>query len=361
MSHRHAKVVVAVCCLVLTAGANGFAQSSVEQELQAAGALNARAAVRANTIGIVADEAGSTSMQITSELAGVAGDSVRLVPIAGLGALQNLSDLLHLKGVDAAIVQTDVLDYARKQNLHKDIDKRLRFIARLYNREVHLIARSDQGDVASLNGRRVNIGPPGSGTAITAAAVFEAAGLQFSPTTFGHREALHLIKTGRIDAMVYIGGKPVPFLQHLDPADGLRLMPVPFTASLQRHYRPGGFQHRDYRGLLPVGKAIETVSVGTAIVAFNWPKPSQGYDRLELLAQTLFGNIAELRKRPRHDKWRTVNLAAVLPGWQRHRTAEGALARAGGTASDDGDEQIDRLRASFKTILHAQPVAEVTE
>ncbi|MGI9465294.1 MAG: TAXI family TRAP transporter solute-binding subunit, partial [Aestuariivirgaceae bacterium] len=326
----------------------------------AAGALDANLPDSANTIGIVADEVGSTSLQITSELAGIAGGDVRLVPIVGLGSLQNLNDLFNLKGIDAAIVQTDVLDYARKQKIHSDIDKKLRFIARLHNREVHLIARSDQPDIASLRGRRVNVGPAGSGTAITAAAIFEAAGLQITATTFEHGEALHLIKTGQIDAMVYVGGKPVPFLQNLDPADGLKLLSVPFMTSLQKHYRPGDFQHREYRGLLPADKSIETVSVGTAIVAFNWPQRSKGYSRLERFTETLFGSIAELRKKPRHDKWRAVNLAAALPGWQRHGAAQGSVLQAQG-ASGGGDEQIDRLRATFKAVLHSLPVAEAVD
>ncbi len=360
MVFKHKFVVTAACFWFAVLSTSVFAQSANEQGELPTNALNANIPDRANTIGIVSDEVGSTSLQITSELAAISGDSVRLVPIAGLGPLQNLNDLFNLKGIDAAIVQTDVLDYARTQAIHSEIDKKLRFIARLHNREVHLIARSDQSNIASLNGRRVNIGPAGSGTAITAAAIFGAAGLQITATTFDHHEALHLIKTGQIDAMIYVGGKPVPFLQNLDPADGLKLLSVPFMTSLQNHYRPGDFQHRDYRGLLPEGKAIETVTVGTAIVAFNWPRRSKGYERLERFAQALFGNIAELRKKPRHDKWRAVNLAAALPGWQRHGAAQGSLVQTQG-AGGGGDEQIDRLRASFKAILHSLPVAEAAK
>ena len=354
MQWKGLTAVVAVCCLALSAGGSAFAQSADEMDTLSVGTTISNVPERANTVGIVTDEAGSTSLQLTSELASMAADDLRVVPIAGLGPLQNLNDLMHLKGVDAAIVQADVLDYARRNSLVEDIDQRLRFVARLHNREFHLIARSELRDIASLNGKRVNVGPAGSGTAITAAAIFEAAGLSVTPTRHPHQAALHLIKTGQIDAMVYVGGKPVPFLQHLDPADGLKLLQVPFSAALPSHYRPGQIDHRDYRGLMPVNGTIETVSVGAAIVAFNWPSKSRGYDRLKRFSEVLFGNIAALQTKPRHDKWQSVNLAAVLPGWQRHAAAQQGLEQTASTKSAGGDE-IERLRASFKAVLHTRP------
>lgn len=354
MLWRSLAAVVTACYLALTAGGSAFAQSANEQNSLSGSTTISNVPERANTIGIVTDEAGSTSLQLTSELASMAADGLRVVPIAGIGPLQNLNDLMHLKGVDAAIVQADVLDYARRNNLVEDIDERLRLVARLHNREFHLIGRSEQADIASLDGKRVNVGPAGSGTAITAAAIFEAAGLKVVVTRHAHQAALHLLKTGQIDAMVYVGGKPVPFLQHLDPADGLKLLQVPFAAALPDHYRPGQIDRRDYRGLMPVNGSIETVSVGAAIVAFNWPDRSNGFNRLKRFSETLFGNIAALQAKPRHDKWQSVNLAAALPGWQRHAAAQQGLEQTASTKRTGGDE-IDRLRASFKAVLNTRP------
>ena len=219
---------------------------------------------------------------------------------------------------------------------------------------MHLITRAEFADFASLNGAKVNVGPAGSGTAITAAAIFDATGLTLLPTRYSHRDALHHLKTGQIDAMIYVGGKPVPFLQHLDPADGLKLMQIPFAASLSSHYRPGQIDYKNYRGLLPVDGVVETVSVGTAIVAFNWPDKSNGYDRLRKFSQALFNNIAELQTKPHHNKWQSVNLAAALPGWQRHPAAELNLDKSASSGKSES-EQIDRLRATFKAALHKLP------
>jgi TRAP-type uncharacterized transport system substrate-binding protein len=308
---------------------------------------------RLNNIGIIADEAGSTSLQMISELAALAPRDFRIVPTAGMGPLQNINDLLHLKGVDAAVVQTDVLDQARAEGSIAEMDDKLRILARLNNREVHLIGRAELPDFASLKDKRVNIGPAGSGAAVTAAALFEAAGMTIMPTRYDHRTSLHLLKTGQIDAMLYVGGKPVPFLERIDAADGLKLVAVPFMTSMAQHYVPSHIVKRDYGGLLGTQDAVETVSVGSALVVFNWPEDSRGYKRLDKLSDLLFANMSKLQEKPRHDKWRTVNLAAALPGWQRHAVAQRGLTQS--SAESTGDEQIEKLRTAFKAILNEMP------
>ena len=63
--------------------------------------------------------AAGISVRIAEDLANVIddGSTRRVLPIIGKGALQNITDLKLLRGVDMAILQSDVLDYARQQNL----------------------------------------------------------------------------------------------------------------------------------------------------------------------------------------------------------------------------------------------------
>src|SRR5262245_56196194 len=72
--------------------------------------------------GIVELEVGGSagiSVRIAEDLSRLVNDGAtrRLLPVVGAGALQNIVDLKHLRGIDMAILQTDVLDYARGQNL----------------------------------------------------------------------------------------------------------------------------------------------------------------------------------------------------------------------------------------------------
>ena len=58
------------------------------------------------------------------------------------------------------------------------------------------------------------------------------------------------------------------------------------------------------------------------MIAYNWPKGSERYRRLEKFVAAFFPRLADLQTPPRHPKWRETNLAAVLPGWQRFAAAD---------------------------------------
>src|SRR5881296_1081409 len=68
--------------------------------------------------------AAGISVRIAEDLANVIDDGAtrRVLPVIGKGSLQNLSDLKVLRGIDLAILQTDVLDYARQANYFPGIE-----------------------------------------------------------------------------------------------------------------------------------------------------------------------------------------------------------------------------------------------
>ena len=86
--------------------------------------------------------AAGISVRIAEDLANVIDDGAtrRVLPVIGKGALQNITDLKLLRGIDMAILQTDVLDYARQQNLFPGIESWATYITKLYNEEMHVIA-----------------------------------------------------------------------------------------------------------------------------------------------------------------------------------------------------------------------------
>src|SRR3974377_1043421 len=96
--------------------------------------------------GVVELETGrarGSSVRIAEDLANVIDDGTtrRVLPVIGKGALQNITDLKLVRGIDMAILQTDVLDYARQQNLFPGIESWATYITKLYNEEFHLLAR----------------------------------------------------------------------------------------------------------------------------------------------------------------------------------------------------------------------------
>src|SRR5580658_3124872 len=118
--------------------------------------------------------AAGISVRIAEDLANVVDDGAtrRVLPVVGKGALQNIADLDLLHGIDLAILQDDVLNYARQQNLFPGIEYRITYIAKLYNEEFHLLARRDIRTVADLANQKVNVDLRGAGTEITAGQLF---------------------------------------------------------------------------------------------------------------------------------------------------------------------------------------------
>ena len=58
-------------------------------------------------------------------------DTLRVLPALGKGSLQNLSDILYLRGVDIGFVQADALTYAKQHNMFPGLTQNIRYIAKL--------------------------------------------------------------------------------------------------------------------------------------------------------------------------------------------------------------------------------------
>jgi hypothetical protein len=80
--------------------------------------------------------------------------------------------------------------------------------------------------------------------------------------------------------------------------------------------------HADYPGLIKEGEQIDTVAVGAVLIAYNWPKGTDRYNRIVSFIDHFFPKLAEFQKPPRHGKWKETNLAAKLPGWTRFPYAD---------------------------------------
>jgi TRAP transporter TAXI family solute receptor len=277
-----------------------------------------------DTVGIVSGGIGGTYIRVTADLQAELDqvDNLRILPILGKGSVKNIEDLLYLRGIDVAIVQSDVLTFLSRQNVHEDLPERINYITKLYNEEFHLITRDDISDIKQLRGKKVNFGGRGSGTAMTAETVFDALGVPVIPLHHGYQDALQMVRNGEIAAMVYVAGKPASIFKQVKPEAGLRILPVPFTPKLQESYLPATVTSKDYEGLVPPGDTVDTIAVGAVMAVFNWKKNTGRYYRVKQFIESFFSRFEEFQKPPRHKKWKEVNLAAELPGWRRYPVAE---------------------------------------
>ncbi len=208
-------------------------------------------------VGVEGAAIGGTYLRIAGDLASALnGPGLRVVPIVGQGSVQNLDDLLHLRGVDVAIVQADALALVRRERLlPPGAERAIQYIAKLYDEEMHIIAGPEVRALGDLKGKVVNVDLPKSGSALTATLLFDALGI---PVTFNNEPqdlAIERLKRGEIAAVMRVAGKPVDMFRAL-PADmGLHFLPLPQgDERLLRTYAPGDLTYADYPNRGHVGR-----------------------------------------------------------------------------------------------------------
>jgi TRAP transporter TAXI family solute receptor len=289
------------------------------------------------------------SVRIAEDLARLIDDGAtrRVLPVVGKGSLQNITDLKYLRGVDMAIVQADVLDYAKGQRLFPGIES-ITYITKLYNEEFHLLARSDIKNVADLGGQKVNVDLLGSGTAITATRLFDQLKLQITATHDSPQVALDKLRQGEIAAIAFVAGKPSPFFAGLKGDDGLHLIPVPFDSAGNTPYAPTRLTAADYPGLVRPDHPIDTVAIGSILTTADLRLVPERYNNVAKFVEVFFSGFQLLLTPGNHPKWNEVNLATEVPGWRRYDPAAQWLQRNARIADI---QDPDQLRAVFSRFI----------
>jgi TRAP transporter TAXI family solute receptor len=273
----------------------------------------------AGTIGVISGGADGTYIRIAADLASVLdeGDYLRVLPVIGKGSLQNISDLLYLRGIDVAIVQSDVLAAVTRDRLIPGVGQLVQYITKLYDEEVHILARRDIERVEDLAGQPVNMDLRGSGTAMTASLVFGSLGVNVQAVHAPQDLALDRLRRGEIAALVYVAGKPARLFSGLRAEEGLHLLSLPLAPQLLQTYLPASVEHADYPNLVAEDQAVQTVAVGAVLAVYAWKPGTERYGKLVRFLERFNRKFPELLQPPRHPKWREVNLTAQVPGWTR--------------------------------------------
>ena len=165
------------------------------------------------TVGIVGGLLSGSYMRLVDEMASVLndGDNLRILPIVSYGAASNLDDLLYLRGVDAAVTQSDVFEYFRTERKTPNLERRVQYIIRLPISELHILARNEVQSLEDLRGKKVNFGPAGTGASLTGTIVFQRLGINVEQVLIDQPTALQKLQSGQVDAIARVIPKPIDF------------------------------------------------------------------------------------------------------------------------------------------------------
>jgi TRAP transporter TAXI family solute receptor len=309
--------LAALALIVFALPRNAVAQGA---DAKAADA-KAIAAPAVATVGVLSAGRSASDVQFVSDLAAVLndGERLRILPIIGQGGVQNIDDLMALPLADVAIVQSDVLAGVRADASRPQAVRELPYVAKLFNQEVHILARRPVAALADLAGKRVAIGPSGSGESVTGGAIFSALSIPVEATADQPEAAITKLRAGEIDAMVTVASKPIAVLAGVgrgaEPDPDLHLLSIPGNEQLLAAYVPASLSAQDYPGLIAAGEEVETIAVPMVMLAAgNKPRRNPDY---AVFVDAFFGKFARFQEPMRHPKWRETNLAATVPGMTR--------------------------------------------
>src|SRR6516164_11298611 len=198
-----------------------------------------RDAMNANTVTVITAPAGGATAIFGSDMARVLDDGeLRVLPVIGKGPVRNVVDILYLKAIDMGMVVSDVPEFYRLQYKIPDITSQLRYIAKLYNNEIHVVAPTSVKSISDLAGKRI-VASTDVGY-YAAKVIFSRLNINVTYDYWtDDARAIQKIVDGEADAYFGSTGKVFGLLRAVKNEDRrLHLVPIPYDRRLQNLYLP---------------------------------------------------------------------------------------------------------------------------
>ncbi len=248
--------------------------------------------------------------QIAQDIKNVAGkDGIDLQVMPTKGSLENL-ELLGSGKVDLAIVQLDALRFISdviKKDLGLDLFDKIKVVLNLYPEEIHILTnKKDLQTFYNLEGKRVSVGPPGGGTAVTAAVLLNIYDIKATVSEEPFEEAVKKMEQGSLDAVIFVGGAPVPFIGKL--GGKFSFVRLPANPVLEQIYLRTSLGKQLYGW---AGADTETYAVPAAMMGLD--KRDEKYvTQVQQLVLTILNN-REFLEAKGHPKWKSSIIRTYFP------------------------------------------------
>src|ERR1700751_4449807 len=216
-------------------------------------------------------------IRFATEMARVVNDNgqMQVLPIVTRGPTENVNDLLYLRGVDAAIINSDSLEEYKSQV--PQITARISSVLSLFPSELHIFVRPEIQSLADLAGKKVNFNTQGTAAAYSGPLIFSRLGIDVDKMFIPHPVALEQMRRGEIAAVVFVTAKPVDAFAKGKWEGGYKFLPVEFGPKFEAYYLPTSLGPTHSPNLIAKGEKVPTTSVPTILAAFNWRPNSPRY------------------------------------------------------------------------------------
>jgi TRAP-type uncharacterized transport system substrate-binding protein len=245
------------------------------------------------------------------------------------GPERDLSTLLHSPGIDVALIPTDAIESLPRQ-VRAGAREHLRYLFPVPSQRLHILARRDITTIHDLNGRKIDIGQPGSGSNLTTHLIFDKLGIKPEFTSSDRITAFQHLRSNEIQAMVLLASDTSKDVLAFASDGDFHLVPISFETlaspleELIVHYAPSQFTGEEYPNLVEPGKQIETIAVTRVLALRNWAEGSAQYERLADFSEAVSTYLFDEIQKPAGNG---IDPAEQALGWKRFRPTEIVLAR----------------------------------
>src|ERR1700675_4534536 len=246
--------------------------------------ISGEAAIRdrlnASTIGLAGGLLEGAPIHFATEIARVVNDggAVHVLPIVTRGPTENVNDLLYLRGVDTAIINSDSLEEYKSQV--PQIQQRMTYLLSLFPSELHIFVRPEIKSLADLAGKKVNFNTQGTAAAYSGPLIFSRLGLNVEKMFIPHPVALEQMRRGEIASVVFVTSKPVDAFVRGKWEEGFKFLPVEYGSKFEDYYLPTYLELTDYQNMVAKSERVATIAVPTILAAFNCRPGSERYPRV---------------------------------------------------------------------------------
>ncbi|MFC3108316.1 TAXI family TRAP transporter solute-binding subunit [Undibacterium arcticum] len=282
---------------------------------------------------------------------------ITLEVLPSKGSTENVQRLRYEPGVKLALVQSDVyqafVDQAAGGNRSaSQLIQPLRVVMPLYDEEIYFVTRADAPleFIHQIKDKKINVGPVGSGTALSATTIYKqmfGKSLPDANASYLSNEEALLKLTGdkSIDVVVVVAGQPAKLFVDMTPEARkfIKLLRFDEKSAESQHatktYFPATIRSSSYPNW--ISEDVPTLTVKAFLVTYDYRMAhTQAY--LNRFADALCLNFDNLQSQG-HAKWKQVKmeLPPLGKGWTYYPPIEkvlraciarrSAIAKAGAT------------------------------
>ena len=245
------------------------------------------------------------------EMQKACGNELPLVPVASSGAVENLERLINNE-INMGYVQSDLLfRRARIQDLSN-----IKTLLAMHTEQIHFVARNEvrkSGGVMGIGGDKwqlrsidqlagLKVAAAG-GSVETAKQIKTDSDIGYTIVEAASADfALNLLREGKVDAALLVGGAPLGNLRSLGQEYTLLSVPQGVYEKIKGAYKPARVTYSQMGA-----QGVQTVAIDALLVTREYKTPRM-VEALGRFRQCVLSKIEEIKETTgTHSSWQTVD------------------------------------------------------